>query len=113
MPRVIRPKVSIAGRSTPSAGSVATVALTKPLHVRQAAAALFNDSRKRWGQEMSAAQVRALAQVLSLSRQVIFDTVIEARVTAMEKRFGLMPGDELDGAESIEDSEDPRILADS
>jgi hypothetical protein len=95
--------------SAPSDERIATVALSRPLHVRHAAAALYNDSRKRWGKDLNAAQVRALAQVLSLSRQVIFDTVVERRIEAMEKRFGLTPPDELEEAESSEDSETPGI----
>lgn len=70
---------------------ISTVALTKPIHVRKAAAALYNQGRKQWTQNISAHQMRALASVLSLAQRVIMETEVEARVTAMEEQLGLKP----------------------
>jgi hypothetical protein len=75
--------------------------------VRHAVATWYHDSLERRGQDPRAPLARARAQVRSLSRQVMFDTAVERRITRMEKRFGIVRSEELAGDKSPANARDP------
>jgi hypothetical protein len=64
--------------------SVGSVALTRPHHVRDVAALVFNRFHRQWGSNPSGAQVRTLVAMLTLSRKLIVDLELERRLTALE-----------------------------
>ena len=64
---------------------IPSLALTKPAHVREAAAGLFNRAYKRWGSSGTAAEMRAIGYFLNLARTSIADIEIEERLTAIEE----------------------------
>ena len=73
-------------RALEKAGArIPSLALTKPAHVREAAAALFNRAYKRWGSSGSAAEMRTIGYFLNLARTSIADIEIEERLTAIEE----------------------------
>jgi len=68
-----------------AAARIPSLALTKPAHVREAAAGLFNRAYKRWGSSGTAAEMRAIGYFLNLARTSIADIEIEERLTAIEE----------------------------
>lgn len=66
---------------------LASMALTKPQHVREAASILFNRFNKKWGPGATATQVRALAALLNLCRVAMTDVEFEERLSRMEEQL--------------------------
>lgn len=66
---------------------LASMALTKPQHIREAASILFNRFNKKWGPGATASQVRALASLLNLARVAMTDVEFEERLSRMEAQL--------------------------
>ena len=82
---------------------VPSIALTRPPHVREAAAMLFNRYHKQWseaGRRASATEVRALAALLSLTRVTLMGVELDRRMSRLEDLVRAKLGDEPAEAEA-------------